>query len=89
MLRYAASSLSSFGSGDLGVAQSRMGSRVRSDGCRPPQPTNLLNHHTFANCEGFFLCQLGHIWTQHLARSFSQRPVIFTDSVSVDSKRNS
>ena len=59
------------------------------DGCKPPQPTNLLKHHAFANCEGFFLCQLGHIWTQHLAQSFSQQPVIFTDSMSVNSKRKS
>src|ERR1035441_5670320 len=43
----------------------------------PPQPTNLLNHHAFALCEGFLLCQVGHIWTQHFTQLFGDQSVIF------------
>src|ERR1700730_17367698 len=53
----------------------------------PPQPTNLLNHHAFALCEGFLLRQLGHIWTQHLTQLFGDPPVIFLNGMSVNAKR--
>jgi hypothetical protein len=36
----------------------------------PRNQPSLLNYHAFGYRDGSLLCQLGHIWIQHLAQLF-------------------